>query len=226
MASHHAALRGGARMLRRLLEAVQRLRAILPDMPAFRPAPLKLRRDASGAIRIAAAPDRSPIVARAAAALAQLSERASAPDAGPVDVQLVVQVSDSAAYHRWRSDREALWRAEGGRYTTAGWPAKLTPEALAAVLLPLPYGATVGRGRKAPRVVAEPLFTTRSRADGSSADDLAVGLIAEWLHQAAPGPALRLAPPLLELGTERRVLDLGLAWPLAAADADADATPS
>ncbi len=189
----------------------------MPDKRPPRLAPLKLRRDAAGAIRIAAEPDRSPDVARAAEALAQVTRLASAPEARPVDVQLVVQVSNPAGYRRWRSDREVIWRAQGRRYTTAGWPAKLAPDLLAAVLLPLPYGATAGRGRNAPRVVAEPLFSTRSRADGSEAQDLALGLIAEWLHQAASGPAMRVAPPILEIGTQRRVLDLGLEWPLAAA---------
>jgi hypothetical protein len=189
----------------------------MPDMPRPRLAPLKLRRDAAGAVQIAAAPDRSPDVARAAAALEQISRRAGAPEARPVDVQIVVQVSDSAAYHRWRTEREAIWRAQGGRYTTAAWPAKLAPELLAAVLLPLPYGATAGgRGRKAPRVVGEPLFIN-SRNHASEAEDIAVGLVAEWLQQAASGPALRLAPPILEAGTGRRVLDLGLKWTLATA---------
>jgi len=186
-------------------------------MPPPRIPPLKLRRDAAGAIRIAAAPDRAPVLERAAAALAEVNRLASAPAARPVDVQLVVQVSDAAGYRRWRADREAIWRAHGGRHTTAGWPAELPSGTLAAVLLPLPHGAaSAGRGRTAPRVVAEPLFTTRSRADGSEAEDVAVGLVAEWLHQATAGRPLRLAPPLLEVGTDRRVLDLGLPWPLAA----------
>jgi hypothetical protein len=189
----------------------------MPDKPPSRLAPLKLRRDAAGALRMAAEPDRSPDVARAAAALAQIDRLASAPEARPLDVQPVVQVSDPAGYRRWRSDREAIWRAQGPRYTTAGWPAKLPFDVLAGLLLPLPYGATAGRGRNAPRVVAEPLFSTRSRADGSGAQDMALGLIAEWLHQATSGRALRVAPPILEIGTERHVLDLGLEWPLAAA---------
>jgi hypothetical protein len=189
----------------------------MPDKRPSRLAPLKLRRDAAGSIRIAAEPDRSPDVARAAGALAQITRLASAPEARPVDVQPVVQVSDPVGYRRWRSDREVIWRGQGGRYTTAGWPAKLPPDLFAAVLLPLPYGATAGRGRNAPRVVAEPLFSTRSRADGSEAQDLALGLIAEWLYQATSGPAMRVAPPILEIGTQRRVLDLGLEWPLAAA---------
>ncbi len=186
-------------------------------MPTFRPASLKLRRDAGGAIRLASAPDPSPHLARATLALTDLAALASAPDARPVDIQLVVQVSDAAGYQRWRSDRETIWRAQGGRYTTAAWPAKLAPGALAAVLLPLPYGASAGRGRKAPRVVGDPLFSSTPPADGSEPDDLALGLVAEWLQQARSGRALRLAPPLLESGTERRVLDLGLQWPLAAA---------
>jgi hypothetical protein len=189
----------------------------MPDKPRSRLAPLKLRRDAAGAIRMAAEPDRSPDVTRAAGALAQITRLTSAPEARPLDVQPVVQVSDPAGYLRWRSDREVIWRAQGRRYTTAGWPAKLPPDLLAAVLLPLPYGATAGRGRNAPRVVAEPLFSTRSQADGSEAQDIALGLIAEWLHQATSGPAMRVAPPILEIGTQRRVLDLGLEWPLAAA---------
>jgi hypothetical protein len=151
-----------------------------------------------------------PVVVRAATALAQLTRLADAPDARPVEVQLVVQVSGAAGYDRWRSEREAIWRAQGGDYTTAGWPAKLTPDVLAAVLLPLPYGSD------SPRVVAPPLFSTRSQGDGSGPDDLALSLIAEWLRQATSGPALRLAPPVVDLGTERRVLDLGLEWPLAA----------
>jgi hypothetical protein len=186
-------------------------------MPPPRVAPLKLRRDAAGAIRLTAAPDRSPLVVRAATALTELTRRASVPEARPIDVQLVVQVRDSATYGRWRSDREVIWRAQGGRYTTAAWPAKLAPDSLAAVLLPLPYGASLAGGRTAPRVVGEPLFSSRSGADGSGPDDIALGLLAEWLHQATSGPAVRLAPPILDLGTERRVLDLGLEWPLAAA---------
>jgi hypothetical protein len=188
----------------------------MPDMPRPRLAPLKLRRDGAGTIQLAATPDRSPDVARAAAALEQLSRRASAPEERPVDVQLVVQVSDAAGYQRWRTEREAIWRAQGGRYTTAAWPAKLAPELLAAVLLPLPYGATAGgRGRKAPRVVGEPLFSS-ARTHGVEAEDIAAGLIGEWLQQAASGRALRVAPPILEAGTGRRVLDLGLEWTLAA----------
>ncbi len=187
----------------------------MPDKPPSRRATLKLRRDAAGAFRTAAEPDHSPEVARAAGALAQITHLASGPEARPVDVQPVVQVSDPAGYLRWRSDREVIWRAQGGRFTTAGWPAKLRHDLFAAVLLPLPYGAPAGRGRKAPRVVAEPLFSTRPQADGSEA--IALGLIAEWLHQATAGPAMRLAPPVLEIGTQRRVLDLGLAWPLATA---------
>jgi hypothetical protein len=173
---------------------------------------LKLRRDGAGGVRVSAAPDRSPLVARAGTALAQLGRMAEGPGARAVDVQLVVQVSDDAGYDRWRAGREASWRKEGGRYTTAGWPRELGADTLAAVLLPLPYG------RKGSRVVAGPLFSTRSRADGSGAEDVALGLIAEWLRQATTGSApFRLAPPLLETGAERRVLDLGLAWPLAAA---------
>ena len=185
-------------------------------MSPSRLAPLKLRRDAAGAMRIAAAPDRAPVIARAAAALTEVSRLASAPDARPVDVQLVVQVSDPAGYSGWRSDREVIWRAQGGRYTTAGWPAKLAPDHLAAVLLPMPYGATAGRGRTAPRVVAEPLFSTRSRTHGSEAEDIALGLVAEWLHQATSGRAMRVAPPILdEIGAGRRVLDVELQWQLA-----------
>jgi hypothetical protein len=188
----------------------------MPDKPSSRRVPLKLRRDAAGAIHVAAEPDGSPdVTTLAAGALAQVTRLASAPEAQPLDVQPIVQVSDPAGYLRWRSDREVIWRAQGRRYTTAGWPAKLPPNLLAAVLLPLPYGAIAGRGRNAPRVVAEPLFSTRTRADGSEA--IALGLIAEWLRQATAGPAMRLAPPVLEIGTQRRVLDLGLAWPLAAA---------
>ncbi len=187
----------------------------MPDKPRSRLVPLKLRRDAAGAIHVAAEPDRSPVVALAAGALAEITRLASAPEARPLDVQPVVQVSDPAGYLRWRSDREVIWRAQGRRYTTAGWPAKLPLNLLAAVLLPLPYGAIAGRGRNAPRVVAEPLFSTRPQADGSEA--IALGLIAEWLHQATSGPAIRVAPPILEIGTQRRVLDLELKWPLAAA---------
>jgi hypothetical protein len=187
----------------------------MPDRPRSPLAPLKLRRDAAGAIQVTAAPDLAPVVARAADGLTQLARRASAPDASPLDIQPVVQVSDAAGYPRWRSAREAIWRGQGRRYTTAGWPANLRPDLRAAVLLPLPYGAT-GGGRNAPRAVAEPLFSTRSRTDGSEVEDIAAGLIAEWLHQSISGPALRVAPPLLELGTQRRVFDLGLQWPLAA----------
>lgn len=187
------------------------------------PAPrisLRLSRDASGAVRFAAAPDRSPLIATAGTALSQLATAATAPDARPVDVQPVVEISDAAGYERWRADREAIWRAQGGQFTTAGWPEQLPPDQLAAVLLPLAYGTTAARGaRKAPRVVADqpgPLFSIRALAESAGPDDIAVGLIAEWLRQAATGPALRVAPPFVEQGGERRELDLGLRWTLAA----------
>jgi hypothetical protein len=177
--------------------------------------PLKLRRDATGAVRVSAAPDRAPVVARAATALAELSRQTDAPDTRPVDVQLVVQVRDSAGYPRWRKDRETIWRGQGGRFTTAGWPDELAADLLAGVILPLPYGATPRRGRPAPRVAADPLFSTRTTADGSGPEDIALGLIAEWLSQAQSSDRpSRLAPPILETGTERRTFDLGLRWSL------------
>jgi hypothetical protein len=186
-------------------------------MPTPRFGPLKLRRDATGSVRVSAAPDRAPVVARAAAALAELSRRAGASGARPLDVQLVVQVRDAAGYARWRADREAIWRGQGGRFTTAGWPEALGAGLLAGVILPLPYGgATAVRGRQAPRVVGDPLFSTRSTADGSGPEDIALGLIAEWLSQAEGSDRPpRPAPPILESATGRRVLDLGLTWPLA-----------
>lgn len=179
---------------------------------------LKLRRDAAGAVRFTSAPDRTPLTVRATTALAELARRAEAPGAGRVvDVQPLVQVSDAAGYHRWRSEREAAWRAQGGRFTTSGWPRALAEDRLAAVLLPLPYGTTAAGGRRGPRVIADPLFSTRSLTDGSSVEDLALGLVAQWLSQATSGATvLRVAPPLLEHDGARRVLDLGLAWPLAA----------
>ncbi|QEC48311.1 hypothetical protein FSW04_12540 [Baekduia soli] len=191
-------------------------------MPLLRLAPLKVCRDAAGGVRIAAPPDRSPVVVRAATALTELTRRAGADGARPVDVQPVVQVCDPEAYARWRSGREVVWRAQGGRYTTASWPAALAPDEMAAVLLPLAAGAAARPGGKAPRVVADPLFSTGSRAKGAEAEDVALGLLAEWLRRSVPGPALRVAPPLLELVTAagtgpRRGLDLGLDWPLAGA---------
>jgi hypothetical protein len=188
----------------------------MPDTPPSRRISLKLRRDAAGAIQVAGAPDTSPDVARVAAVLDQVTRLASAPEARPVDVQPVVQVSDPAPYRRWRSDREAIWRAQRAPYTTAGWPAKLAPGLVAGVLLPLPYGATAGGGRKAPRLVAAPLFSTRPRTDGFP-EDIALGLIGEWLRLAATsGPPMRVAAPILEIGSDRRAFDLGLEWPLAA----------
>jgi hypothetical protein len=172
---------------------------------------LKLRRDAAGRIQAVSAPDRSPAVARAGTALAHLTRLADRPGASPIDVQLVVETSDAAGYARWRSDREAAWRAQGGHYSTASWPAALGPRGVAAVLLPLPFGVAAPSP-----VVAAPLFTSNTGADGSGAEDVAVRLIAEWLHQAASGPALRLAPPVLATTAGRRVLDLGLRWPLPA----------
>jgi hypothetical protein len=186
----------------------------MPSLP--RPGKLKLRRDAGGALQVTGAPDASPLILRATIALGKLTEAAAAPGAKAVDVQPIVQVCGAAGYARWRADRETAWRAHGGRYTTAAWPAKLGPEDIAAVLLPLPLGATSGgSGRKAPRVVADPLFSSRSTSDGSGPDDLATGLISEWLHQATQGPrALRVAAPIVEAGDTRRVLTLGIAWPL------------
>lgn len=181
---------------------------------------LKLRRDAAGAVRFTSAPDRSPLTVRATTALAELARRAEAPGARVVDVQPVIEVSDAAGYHRWRSEREVAWRAEGGRFTTSGWPRALDEDRLAAVLLPLPYGVTTTGGRKRPRVVADPLFSTRSLADGSTAEDLALGLTAQWLSQMTSGTTtLSVAPPLLHHGADRRALDLGLTWPLAAPQA-------
>jgi len=178
-----------------------------------------VRRDAAGGVRIAAPVDRSPLVVRAATALAHLTRQAEAPGARLVDVQPVVQVRDAAAYRRWRTEREAVWRTQGGRYTTAGWPAELPADRLAAVLLPLPHGAARSGGGKPGRMVADPLFSTGLRVDGAGPDEIALGLVAQWLRQAASGSAaLRVAAPILEPGDgARRVLDLGLDWPLAAA---------
>jgi hypothetical protein len=188
-------------------------------MPLPRPGRITLRRGGDGAIRLTGEPDRSPNVVRATTALAQLRKLAEAPGAEPVDVQLVVQVSDAAGYERWRDAREQTWRAEGGRFTTSGWPRGLPAAARAAVLLPLPYGTATTAGATTPQVIADPLFSTRPTDDGSTADDVALGLVAEWLRQAAAGTRpLRPAPPLLHDGAaERRILDLGLIWPLPAA---------
>ncbi|WP_027006272.1 hypothetical protein [Conexibacter woesei] len=190
-------------------------------MPLPHPGRITLRRGGDGSVRISGEPDRSPHVVRATTALAQLKRLAEAPEAEPIDVQLVVQVSDAAGYARWRDARERTWRAEGGSFTTSGWPRRLPEGSRAAVLLPLPYGASTTAGAKTPRVIADPLFSTRPTDDGSTADDVALGLVAEWLRQAGTGTRpLRPAPPLLHDGTsERRVLDLGLIWPLPAASA-------
>jgi hypothetical protein len=187
------------------------------------PLSLKLRRDGGGAVRVIAPRDRSPLVVRATTALSQLTRIADAAGGDVLGVQPVVAVSDRAGYARWRAGRERIWRAQRVPYTTAGWPRELPAGTIAAVLLPLPAGTrtAAGDGRKAPRVVAAPLFSTRSTDDGSGPDDIALGLIAEWLRQASTGATptpLRVAPPLLETTTgERRVLDLGLTWPLAPA---------
>lgn len=187
-------------------------------MPLPRPGRITLRRGGDGTVRISGEPDRSPLIVRATTGLAQLARLAQAPGAQPIDVQLVVQVSDAGGYARWRDAREQTWQAEGGRFTTAGWPPSLPEGMRAAVLLPLPYGAAQTAGADTPPVIADPLFSTRPTGDGSSADDVALGLVAEWLRQAATGTRpLRPAPPLLHDGTaEARVLGLGLVWPLPA----------
>jgi hypothetical protein len=174
--------------------------------------PLKLRLGADGRISSAAPRDRGPLIVRAGTALAQLNRLAGAAGARPVDVQPVVQVADASSYPSWRAAREATWRAQGGAFSTASWPDTLAPGGLAAVLLPLPFGKADGRGARTAAVVASPLFA--SRADGSDPEDIALGLLGEWLRQAASGPTLRLTAPILETSSERRVLDCGLKWPL------------
>jgi hypothetical protein len=185
-------------------------------MPLPRPGRITLRRGGDGAVRATGEPDRSPHIVRATTGLAQLARLAEAPGAQPVDVQLVVQVSDAAGYAAWRDAREATWRAQGGRFTTAGWPSRLPDRMRAAVLLPLPFGPAETGGARTPTVIADPLFSTRPTDDGSDPDDIALGLVAEWLRQAATGTRpLRPAPPLLHDGAaEARVLSFGLVWPL------------
>lgn len=183
-------------------------------------APLKVRRDAAGGVRIAGAPDRSPLVARAGTALTELTRRAAADGARPVDVQPVVQVSDAGRYRAWRLNRERIWRAQGDAWGTGTWPEAIAPDHLAAVLLPLAPAAAANPGDPASHLVAEPLFSTGTRADGAGAEDMALGLIAQWLRLAVAGPALLVAAPVLELVGDRttngrRTLDLGLRWPMA-----------
>jgi hypothetical protein len=185
------------------------------------PGRITLRRGPGGAVSVSSGPDSAPLVVRATTALSQLARLGEAPGARPVDVQLVVQVADPAEYAAWRDARDATWRGQGGRFTTAGWPRRLPEGVRAAVLLPLPYGAAVTNGAATPRVIGDPLFSTRPGEDGSGPDDVGLGLVAEWLRQAAAGTTpFRPAPPLLHDGnTEARVLDLGLVWPLPAAGA-------
>jgi hypothetical protein len=183
------------------------------------PGRITLRRGAGGAVRVSSEPDRSPLIVRATTGISQLARLAEAPGAQPIDVQLVVQVAEAADYAAWRDAREATWTAQGARFTTSGWPQTLPENVRAAVLLPLPYGAAVTGGAATPRVIGDPLYSTRPTDDGSGPDDVALGLVAEWLRQAGLGTTpFRPAPPLVHQGTApARVLDLGLIWPLPAA---------
>jgi hypothetical protein len=166
-------------------------------------------------------PDRGRLQQRLARALAGL-QRADATAARVVDVQPVVQLVRQAGYPAFKAARERAWADTP--YSTRGWPAKLADSDYAALLLPLSAGRVGAAVGTHPRVVAEPLFAVGTPAAGRGAEDLVLGLLANWIANPPAGVGVRLAPPVIEViggravALKRRLETFALTWPLPAPD--------
>jgi hypothetical protein len=89
----------------------------------------------------------------------ELDRRAQRPGCEVADIQLLARVCAAPSYGAWKRDQERAWRRQGGRYSTASWPAQLGDDETAVVLLPLDAGRVGLAAGKQPRAVADPVFS-------------------------------------------------------------------
>src|SRR4051812_41752426 len=181
---------------------------------------LRMRDGLEGRFAVRSARDRRALHRVLADGLDELALRAHRPAYTAIDVQLVTQVCAAPSYAELKRSHERAWRRQGGRYTTASWPAQLAEAEFAAVLLPLGAGRVGVAAGRHPKLVASPIFSCGTPAGGELPyDDLVLGLVARWVANPGDGQTARLAPPVVELVQrgrviERRVVDFDQRWPL------------
>jgi hypothetical protein len=157
-------------------------------------------------------------------AIDELAGRAERAGATVWRVQPVVEICPAEHYPAWRQARERTWRRERTDFHTRTWPERLTPTAIAGVLLPQSHG---GHYRGRPAEIAMPVFShspppPTAKDFQQPYEPLVLGLIAGWARMALADPAgenaVLLAPPLVDLiGTRpqpRIPHELGISWPL------------
>lgn len=152
-------------------------------------------------------------------AITRLEQLEREPGIVVIDVQLVAQLCAGAGYPAWRDGVERAWRRQNdGRWGTAAWPATLSAEHVAVLLLPLPAGRVAQAGRST-RPIADPVFTSGIPLMGAPVSDPVLGVLLTWVQNPAKGHTARLAPPVIETiihgrVAERTVESFGLEWPL------------
>jgi hypothetical protein len=167
--------------------------------------------------------DRRALRRELQAGLAELAQRGEQVGVRVLDVQLVARVCAGRSYPELQRAHERAWRRQGGRYSTASWPARLAEDEYACVLVPLAAGRVGVAAGQNPKVVASPVFSHGRAPRGGGYEDLVVGLVARWVANPGDGLTARLAPPVIEVlqhgaVVERRLADLGQTWPLPAPD--------
>lgn len=181
------------------------------------------RQVAEGRFTVRSDRDRRALRKALGRALVELDRRAQRPDCEVADIQLLARVCAAPSYPVWKRDQERAWKRQGGRYSTASWPARLEDEETAVVLLPLDAGRVGLAAGKRPRVVADPVFSCGVPPSGGSYEDIVLALVTGWVSNPGEGHSARLAPPVAEViqrgsVVERGVVDFGQQWPLPAPD--------
>jgi hypothetical protein len=173
---------------------------------------------------VRSARDRRRLTKALGRALGELAVTAAQPGVTTIDVQLVVQVCAAVNYKEWKREVERAWRRQqGGRYSTAQWPAGLVEGQRAALLQPLPAGRVGLAAGRQPKLVATPQFAYGDAGGESTNEDAALGLVTSWAANPRERHSARLSPPVLELVQRGRVVarelvTFGLDWPLPAPD--------
>lgn len=138
------------------------------------------------------------------------------------EIQPLIQIVAPPSYPAWRTAWNKAWTKKGTPYSTAHWPSSLQDPDLAALLVPVMAGRIGPAIGKHPKPIAEPAFIVGALPAGAPPEDMALAALTHWIQHLAP-PSASLAPPVIETlvrerVSDRRIMDLGIAWSLPAPD--------
>jgi len=184
-------------------------------MRLFRRSPTVNSQGLFGASFVSADGGRKQLLEGLERGLAALDHSATAPDASPLQIQLVVQVCASSYYAEWKSGWERAWQKRGEDLSTSRWPSSLPADGFVVLLLPLAAGRVGPSVGKHPRLAATPIFSTGSSATGQNHEDAVLVSVSSWVANPAAGHTALLAPPVIEIlrrgaATQRSVQTFGL----------------